>query len=321
MRLKNSVSVIEIANWVGAELIGDRNIRVERLCELHKIKRGSLVFVEQEERFNQALYSSAVALLVPKKIECPADKAILVVENPFKAYNEIAEKLSPFVAMHQNISPTAQIGKNTIIEAGAIIGEEVVIGEDCLIRANTVICGRTIIGNRVVIESNSTIGSDAFCFRRRADGSLERWNSIGRVILSDGVEIGSNCTIDRGITADTVIGTETKIDNHVHVGHDVEIGKHCLIAAQAGIAGKAIIQDFVTIYGQVGISEGVIVGEGAILLAKAGVSKSIPGGKTYFGSPATEVQTSFREIAALRRLPDLLKELNHRTDYHTNEDF
>ena len=162
----------------------------------------------------------------------------------------------------------------------------------------------------MVINPNAVIGSDAFYYHQRSDKSFEPWHSIGRVIIEDDVRIGALCTIDRGVSGNTVIGKGSKLDDQVHVGHGVVIGKHCLIAAQSGIAGKTIIQDYVTIYGQVGISKALVIGEGATILAQTGVNKSIPGGKRYVGSPAGEAFSTFKEYAALRRLPELLKKMD-----------
>ena len=121
------------------------------------------------------------------------------------------------------------------------------------------------------------------------------------------MEIGSACTIDRGVSAPTTIGAGTKIDNHVHVGHDTVIGKECLIAAQCGIAGCNIIEDKVTIWGQVGMTSGITIGTGAVILAQSGVSKSLDAGKTYFGYPAEEAEKLYKREAFYRLLPSLLK--------------
>lgn len=319
MKLSRVMAVHELAAMVEAEIIGDPNVEITHLNEIHKVCRGSLIFVDNEKYFSQAIYSSASAVLVNKKVDCPPNKALLIVENPFEAYNTLALRFLPFVPISANISPSAKIGKNTIIEPGAVIGNHVTIGDDCLIRANTVICDHTEIGNRVRIHSNTAIGNEAFYYHRNTDGSYSPWHSIGRVIIHDDVRIGAMCTIDRGVSGDTIIGEGSKLDDQVHIGHGVTIGKHCIIAAQSGIAGKTIIQDHVTIYGQVGISKGLVIGEGAIILAQTGVSKSIPGGKRYMGSPAAHAYTRFKELASIRRLPEIMKKFD-RISHLLNRD-
>jgi UDP-3-O-[3-hydroxymyristoyl] glucosamine N-acyltransferase len=310
MKLSSSMPVHELAAMVDAKIIGDPNVEITHLNEIHKVCRGSLIFVDNEKYFSQAIYSSASAILVNKEVDCPPNKALLIVDKPFEAYNTLALRFLPFIPMTANISPTAQIGKNTVIEPGAVIGNHVIIGDDCLIRANSVICDYTEIGNRVRIHSNTAIGNQAFYYHQNEDGSYSPWHSIGRVIIHDDVRIGAACTIDRGVSGDTIIGQGSKLDDQVHVGHGVTIGKHCIIAAQTGIAGKTTIQDHVTIYGQVGISKGLVIGEGAIILAQTGVSKSIPGGKRYMGSPAAHAFTRFKELASIRRLPEIMKKFD-----------
>ena len=311
MKLHTALTVAEIAEIVGAKIIGDPQVSITHLNEIHKVCRGSIIFVDNEKYFSQAIYSSASAIILNKDVECPPNKALLIVDNPFEAYNNLALRFMPFMPMRANISDTAVIGQGTIIEPGAVIGNHVKIGEYCLIRANAVICDHTQIGNNVEIYPNSVIGSNAFYYHQKSDKSYEPWHSIGRVVIEDHVRIGACSSIDRGVSGDTIIGEGTKIDDQVHIGHGVVVGKHCIIAAQTGIAGKTIIQDYVTIYGQVGISKGLVIGEGAVILAQTGVSKSIPGGgKRYMGSPAADAMQTFKEMAALRRLPELIKKID-----------
>lgn len=311
MKFKMPISIKDIAELIDAKVIGDPNIKVIFLSEIHKVEKGSLMFVDHEKYYNQAIYSAATAIIINKELECPEGKALLIVEKPFEAYNKLALHFNPFIPIRRSVSPTAIIGENTILEPGVVVGNHVTIGDNCLIRANTVLLDNTKIGNNVIIHANASIGNDAFYMSRQKDKSYNRWHSIGRVIIEDNVEIGAGCTIDKGVSGDTVIGEGTKIDNLVHLGHGVRIGKHCLLAAQVGIAGKTIIQDHVTIYGQVGISKSLVVGEGATILAKTGVPKSIPGGnKEYVGIPAGESRAKFREMVALRQLPEMLKKVN-----------
>jgi len=152
------------------------------------------------------------------------------------------------------------------------------------------------------------LGHNAFYYKRKPDG-YDRMHTCGYVHIKSGAEIGANCTIDAGVSGNTEIGEGTKIDNMVHIGHDTVVGKHCLMAANVGIAGCVTIEDRVTIWGQVGCASDVVLGEGAIVLAQSGIAKSLEPGKTYFGSPCGEVKVKFRELAAMKRLPELLERL------------
>lgn len=311
MKFDTPIAIADIAALIGAKIIGDENVKVLHLSEIHKVVKGSLIYVDNKKYYNQAIYSLATAIILNEEVECPEGKALLLVDQPFEAYNKLALHFRPFEPLTKSISDTAVVGQNTILEPGVVLGHRVTIGDNCLIRTNTIILDDTQIGNNVIIHANASIGNDAFYMSRQADGSYNRWHSIGRVIIKDDVEIGAGCTIDKGVSGDTIIGLGTKIDNLVHVGHGVCIGKHCLLAAQVGIAGKTIIQDGVTIYGQVGISKSLVIGEGATLLAKAGIAKSIPGGnKEYAGIPAGESRTKYRELIAMRRVPDMVKKVD-----------
>ena len=165
-----------------------------------------------------------------------------------------------------------------------------------------------VLGDKVIIQSGTILGSDAFYYKNRPSG-FDKLISGGRVVIENNVEIGAACTIDRGVTGDTTIKEGTKIDNQVQIAHDSVIGKKCLIASQVGIAGCVVIGDEVTIWGQVGITSAITIGDKATISAKAGVSKSLEGGKSYFGIPADDFRTKYKEIAAIRKIPEILETL------------
>jgi UDP-3-O-[3-hydroxymyristoyl] glucosamine N-acyltransferase len=146
------------------------------------------------------------------------------------------------------------------------------------------------------------IGADAFYFKKRPAG-YDKMLSCGRAIIRDRVEIGANCTVDKGVSGDTVIGEGTKFDNHVHIGHDTVIGKNCLFAAQVGVAGVVVVEDDVILWGQVGVQKDLVIGKGAVVLGQSGVPKSLEGGITYFGSPVREAREKMKELAMIKRLP------------------
>ena len=182
---------------------------------------------------------------------------------------------------------------------------------NCVIHAGVVIYDHTVIGDNVIINPNCVIGADAFYHQRKKDG-YQRLHSSGRVVIGDYVEIGSSCTIDRGVSGDTSIGEGTKLDNLIMVGHDTRIGKHCLFAGQVGISGAVVIEDNVTMWGQVGVASKVTIGEGAVILAQSGIIKSLEGNTTYFGSPTGEAKRIMRELAAMKMLPDTIKQLREQ---------
>jgi UDP-3-O-[3-hydroxymyristoyl] glucosamine N-acyltransferase len=232
----------------------------------------------------------------------------LFSDFPFDVYNNLVKYFVKFVPAFQKISSTALVGEGSVIQPGVFLGENVVVGKNCLIHPNVTIYDNTVIGDDVVIHAGTVIGSDAFYFKKKPEG-YDKMISSGRVIIHNRVEIGALCSIDKGVSGDTVIGEGTKLDNHIHVGHDTVIGKNCLFAAQVGIAGVVIIEDDVILWGQVGVQKDLTIGKGAIILGKSGVSKSIPGGKVYFGAPVEDARDKWKELALIRKLPEIIEEL------------
>ena len=174
--------------------------------------------------------------------------------------------------------------------------------------SNVSIYDHTIIGDNVIIHAGTVLGADAFYYKKRPEG-FDQLVSGGRVVVEDNVGIGALCTIDRGVTGDTTIGEGTKIDNQVHVGHDTIIGKKCLIASQTGIAGCVIIEDEVTLWGQVGTTCGITIGTKAVIMGQTGVTKSVEGGKSYFGTPIEESREKLKQLANIKKIPEILNKL------------
>jgi UDP-3-O-[3-hydroxymyristoyl] glucosamine N-acyltransferase len=198
------------------------------------------------------------------------------------------------------IGAGAEVGSGTVIGAGAAIGVKVRIGRDCAIGPNATIM-HALIGDRVIIHPGCAIGQDGFGFVRGPRGA-HKVPQVGRVIIQDDVEIGANCTIDRGAIRDTVIGEGSKIDNMVHIAHNVSIGRHCLLAGQVGISGSSTVEDGVMMGGQVGVADHLTVGAGAMLGAKTGLMNDAPPGARWAGYPARSAKQWLREVVTLERL-------------------
>ncbi len=305
MKFPKPIPVKELANRINASLIGDDGLMATGINQVHQVEKGDITFVDIPKYYEKSLKSDASIIIINKKVECPPEKVLLLVEDPFNAYNDLVIRYRPYQALTTNISPEATIASTAIIEPNVVIGPHVTIGEHSHIQANVTIAEHTIIKDHVLIQSGSVIGTEAFYFKKDHEG-YHKWRSGGRVIIEDRVDIGAACTINKGVSGDTIIGEGTKLDAQVHVGHDVRIGKHCLIAAQAGISGNTHIGDEVILYGQVGIAQNLKIGDKVIVSAKSGVSKDLEAGKVYFGYPAAEARTKYKELAALRHLPEFL---------------
>lgn len=290
---------------INCDYVGEDHFPVLGMNEIHVVTPGDIVFVDHPKYYEKALQSDATIVLINKQVECPKGKALLISEDPFRDFNQLAMYFFPFLAFAKAQLPKS-IGVHSHIHPSATIGRDVVIGNHTIIHANVTIGDRTVIGDHVIINAGVVLGGDAFYYKRRADG-YDKLLSSGRVVIEDHVELGANTTIDRGVTGDTTIGYGSKLDNQVQIGHDTVLGKHVLIASQTGIAGCVVIEDEVTIWGQVGITSGVTIGKKAVISAKSGVSKSLEGNKNYFGIPADDFRSKYKEIAAIKQIPEALE--------------
>lgn len=311
MKFPKPHTLKEIADLIGTSYVGEDDFPVLGMNEIHVVVPGDIVFVDHPKYYDKALESAATIVLINKEVDCPEGKALLVSDDPFRDFNKLTNHFKPFNPSNAAIAENAVIGEGTVIQPNCFIGNNVVIGKNCVIHSNVSIYDDAIIGDNVIIHAGTVLGASAFYYKNRPEG-YDQLKSGGRVVIEDNVDIGAACTIDRGVTADTTIKEGAKIDNQVQIGHDTIIGKKCLIASQVGIAGCTIIEDEVTIWGQVGITSGVTIGKKAIISAKAGVSKSLEGGKHYFGIPADDFRSKYKEIASIRKIPEILEKLKDK---------
>ena len=313
MQFEQPVAVKWLADFIGAELRGDEEQNATGINEIHKVEPGDISFVDFEKYYSACLNSAATVIIINKDVPCPAGKTLLVTAQPFDAYIKIVQRFRPFEPANKMISDTAVIGEGTHLQPGVFVGNHVRIGRNCLIHPNVTIYDHTVIGDNVVIHASTVIGADAFYFKRRKDREVqyEKMLSCGRVVIEDDVEIGACCTVDRGVSGDTVIGRGTKLDNHIQVGHDTVVGRNCLFASQVGVAGVATVEDEVILWGQVGVNKDLTIGKGAIVLAQSGVPASLEGGKVYFGTPVDEAKPKMKELAWIKRIPEMWDRLNN----------
>lgn len=308
MKFGRTHSLKEISEIISCKFVGDVDFPVLGMNEIHVVEEGDIVFVDHPKYYDKALQSRATIVLINKEVECPSGKALLISDDPFRDFNKLTKHFKPFVSSNVSVSESAKIGERTIIQPNCFIGNNVVIGKNCLIHSNVSIYDDTIIGDNVIIHSGTVLGADAFYYKKRPEG-FDQLLSGGRVVIENNVGIGANCTIDRGVTGDTTIGEGTKMDNMIQVGHDTIIGKKCLIASHTGIAGCVVIEDEVTLWGQVGVTSGIRIGTKAVVLGQSGVSKSIEGGKTYWGTPVDEARETMKNMAFVKRIPEITQEL------------
>ncbi|RDY61632.1 UDP-3-O-(3-hydroxymyristoyl)glucosamine N-acyltransferase [Flagellimonas nanhaiensis] len=308
MKFPKIYTLKEISQIIDAEFVGDESFPVLGMNEIHVVEEGDIVFVDHPKYYDKALESKATVVLINKKVDCPEGKALLISDDPFRDFNKLTRFFHPFESSNTSIAKTAQIGEGTTIQPNVFIGNQVEIGKNCVIHPNVSIYDRCVIGDNVTIHSGTVLGADAFYYKNRPEG-FDKLLSGGRVVIENNVDIGASCTIDRGVTGDTTIKEGSKLDNQIQVGHDTVIGKKCLIASHVGIAGCVVIEDEVTLWGQVGVISGITIGKKAVILAQSGISKSLEGGKTYFGSPAEEAREKLKQLAHVKKIPEIFQKL------------
>lgn len=313
MNFPSPVSMQWLAELIDARIVGNASATATGINEIHKVKKGDIVFVDHPKYYDNCLNSEASVILINQEYDVPEGKTLLIVTDPFESYLKIVNHFKPFSASKKMISDSAKIDETAVVMPNVFVGNQVSIGKYSIIHPNVTIYDDTKIGDYVEIHSGTVLGSDAFYFNTKKNRKnwFKKMQSCGSVVIEDHVEIGSNCTIDRGVSDVTLIGEGTKIDNLVHVGHDVNIGKNCLLAAQVGVAGGTILKDGVTLWGQVGVNKTITIGENAVVMGQSGVTSSIEGGKVYWGTPIQEFFQKRKELVLLKRLPEIWEKIKN----------
>ncbi|MHA7944140.1 UDP-3-O-(3-hydroxymyristoyl)glucosamine N-acyltransferase [Formosa sp. 3Alg 14/1] len=308
MKFPQTYTLKQIATIIGCKFVGADDFPVLGMNEIHVVETGDIVFVDHPKYYDKALQSAATIILINKEVDCPKGKALLISDDPFRDFNTLTQFFKPFQSANKSMLESATVGEHTVIQPNCFIGHNVTIGKNCIIHSNVSIYDDAVIGDNVIIHAGTVLGASAFYYKNRPEG-FDQLKSGGRVVIKDNVHIGALCTIDKGVTGDTIIGEGSKLDNQIQVGHDTVIGKKCLIASQVGIAGCVVIEDEVTIWGQVGTTSGIRIGAKAVIMGQTGVTKSVAGGKTYFGTPIEESRNKLKEFAMLRQLPKIIEKL------------
>lgn len=323
----------ELALAVGASLhqARDTDKKITDIAPLEVAGESHISFLDNPKYLTAFTASSAGASIVRPKFaeKAPAGMALLLSDNPYFTYSQIAQKFYPVLASsapstgtkialsasidttanigahveigeHAVIGARVEIGAGCRIRSGAVINEGVVLGENCTINANVNI-SNAILGHNVILHQGVCIGQDGFGYAQ-AQGRHFKVPQLGRVIIGDYVEIGANSCVDRGSGPDTIIGEGTKIDNLVMIAHNVKIGKHCLIVAQSGIAGSTEIGDYCVLGGQTGFSGHLKIGRGVQVAAQSGVIKDAPDGSILGGYPALPIRQWHKQTALLKKL-------------------
>ncbi len=320
-----------LAEFTASRLVGDGSIEVAKVASIAQAQPGDLIFAQEQRDLAQALSSRASAVIAGEFADSTSSsKPLLISRAPRLAFARAGALLHPpktyspgvhaTAVIHPSakIAGTAAVDAHAVIEAGAIIGERshigascsigegVMIGDGCDLYPGVVVYPGTTLGRRVVVHAGAVLGSDGFGYvRDETYGGYQKFPQIGELVIGDCVEIGANCTIDRGALDETVIGPGTKLDNLVHIGHNDIVGANVVIAAQTGVSGSSQIGDECVIGGQVGIGDHVKIEAGTILGGQSGVlpGKVLRGkGVLHWGTPARPIKQYLKELAVLARL-------------------
>lgn len=326
----------QIADFVGARLIGEARAEVTAVASIDSASGGDLVFVEDEKHLAAALQSRAGAIIAGDFAASTShDRPLLISDHPKLAFARAARALRQepsyggdgergsvhsTAVIHSSVvlgtgvvveeravvADHVSIGGRSRIGAGCTIGAGVKIGSDCEIYPNVTIYPGATLGDRVIVHAGAVLGSDGFGYvRDRTTGHYEKFPQVGRLVIEDDVEIGANATIDRGALDETRIRRGAKIDNLVHIGHNCQIGEDVVIAAQTGLSGSIIIENGVVLGGQVGVGEHARIEEGVMLGGQGGVlpNKILRGkGVVFWGTPAQPLRQYLKQLATLARL-------------------
>lgn len=291
-------TLAEFAQKFNLEFDGDANLTLTGSNEIHRVRKGDIIFCDAAKYINKAFASAASVVIVKEKVSIPEGKGILISPDPFATFNQINKHFAP--AQNPSNFRSTQFPDCSIAD-NVMIGNNVSIGKGSVLHSGVVVYDNTIIGNNVTIHANTVLGADAFYYQKRADG-YHQMHSCGNVVIEDDVHIGALCTVDKGVSADTRIGKGSKIDNQVHIGHDTILGEHCLIAGKNAIAGCVKIGNNVKIWGNCSVSSDVYLADGTEILAFSGVNKSTESNSRIFGIPATDAREKMREMAAIKSL-------------------
>jgi UDP-3-O-[3-hydroxymyristoyl] glucosamine N-acyltransferase len=319
--------VKELAAWLEAPWEGEGDREIRRVAPLEEAGDEDLSFVTHGRAAKAAFASRAACLLVPDDFVNEPCRTVIRARDPRAAVARAIPKLHPQPEPASGVHPTAvlgpgvvigkgasigplvslgagvHIGEGTSIGAGSVVGDYVRIGRRCVLHARVTVYHDVTVGNHVTLHSGCVIGADGFGFVL-TDGAYEKFPQVGRVMIADQVEIGANSCVDRAALGVTSIGEGAKLDNLVHIAHNCRIGRHVVIAAQTGLSGGVVVEDYAVIGGQVGIGDKARIESRAVLGSGSGVltSKIVRGGQVMWGTPARPLKQYLEQLAVLSRL-------------------
>ena len=332
------IELTEIAAAVKAEIVGNKDLLIEKLQTISSATINDLTFLSNPQYSKQLKKSKAGACFMQESDLpiLPEGMTALLTDNPHFAWAQTLEMFFPKITSDSHISKSASISPNAKINSGCFIGANAIIedgaeiGLNCHISPNVYIGRKVIIGDNAYIGHSATIefskiGSDVTIhagarigqagFGFANDGNkIINVLQIGAVIIGNNVEIGANTCIDRGAIEDTVIGNNTKIDNLVQIAHNVKIGQNCFLSGQVGIAGSAIIGNGAILGGQVGVNGHIKLNDRAVIAGASVVIRDVKEGEVIGGHPAVDINSWHRQTILLKKMVENYKSSSNKED-------
>jgi UDP-3-O-[3-hydroxymyristoyl] glucosamine N-acyltransferase len=327
---KQPLRLNELAAHLGREVEGDGDFEIEGVAGLEGAGPGDLSFARSERYADQLASSRAGAGIAPPGVAV-GERPAIRSDDPGLDFSRAVRWILPEAPVCPGIHPTAvvaadarvdslasvgahcaigagaSIGPRSVLFAGVCVYDRAAVGADCRIHSGCVLGEDTVVRDRVILHPGVVLGGDGFGYVGDGGGGLAKVPQVGRVVVEDDVEIGAGTTVDRGTLGDTHIGRGTKIDNLVQIGHNCTIGEQVVIVAQVGLAGSTTVERGAVIMGQAGAAGHLTIGEGAVVGPQSGLHKDVRAGARVLGTPQREERGFHRAMAALARLPELLR--------------
>lgn len=333
------ITAAQLAQLLNGSFEGDPNATVRQPARIEEAQEGDLAFLDNPKYESYAYTTRASILLVNKTFKPvqPISATLVRVEDVRTSLAFLLEKFSDIISPNgipaqiddkASVHPDARIGHQsaigsfTVVEAGAIIGDNctlypqvfigrnVHIGNNCKLYPGVRVLHNCIIGDNCVLHANAVVGADGFGFAPQEDKSWKKVPHVGNVVLENNVEIGANACIDRAALGSTILRTGVKIDNLVHIAHNVEVGKNSVMAAQVGVAGSTKIGENVQLGGQTGIAGHLTIADGTRVQAQSGIASSVrEPNQALFGAPAIDYNDYVRAYVVFKNLPELQKKV------------
>lgn len=326
----------QIAQKLKGSVEGDENALIWKPCRIEEVEEGGITFLANPKYTHYIYERKASAILIARDmvLEHPVNATLIRVDNPYLCVAKVlhmfntAERPKHGRSLRSSIHRTARMGRGCYVGEYAVVGRharignnvqiypQVYVGDYCEVGDGTIlypgvkIYRECKVGSNCILHSGVVIGADGFGFAPRGDGSYNKIDQIGNVVIEDDVEIGANSCVDRATMGSTIIHRGTKLDNLCQIAHNVSVGSHTVMAAQSACAGSGKVGDGCVIAGQVGIVGHITVGNHVTIAAQSGVTHSIPDGATVLGTPALPADKMKKIYVIQRKLEEMYAYLN-----------